>query len=292
MATSVNPTTAIGGQGVSYNGILWKKSAAGLQQLFKAPKVGPNYPPIVGVAVGPSNSELTPAPAGATDVYNVQFGPVGFDVVTPLECKLQFRLKQYSWAQAQAKLDDAETPGKTLLLDPGLGGESWIDAVEVIKFQGTCGLNGPAFANVGIQQFNAAFANKAVLRCNANCEVITSGWFPYFAVDDGRGGGGADDFSEFLTANTASSNNQIQFSTPLSNAAVVLGPITPEAIANATTHNVSGGLSMRFRICNGSNCSQSLPPEQPDSAVPIESGAGLSISALNPDGTPLADCDR
>ena len=83
----------------------------------------------------------------------------------------------------------------------------------------------PPFANVGIQQFNAAFANKAVLRCNANCEVITSGWFPYFAVDDGRGGGGADDFSEFLTANTASLNNKILFSTPLSNAAVVLGPI-------------------------------------------------------------------
>ena len=208
-ATSVNPTTAIGGQGVSYNGILWKKSAAGLQKLFTAPKVGPNYPPIVGVAVGPSNSELTAVPAVATDVYNVQFGPVGFDVVTPSACKLQFRLKQYSWAQAQAKLNSAETVGKTLLLDPGLGGESWIDAVEVTKFQGTCGLNGPAFANVGIQQFNAAFANKAVLRCNANCEVITSGWFPYFAVDDGRGGGGADDFSEFLTANTVSSNNQI-----------------------------------------------------------------------------------
>ena len=80
------------------------------------------------------------------------------------------------------------------------------------------------------------------------------------------------------------------FSNPLSNAAVVLGPITQEAIANATTHNVSGGLSIRFRICNGSDCSQSLPPEQPDSTVPIESGAGLSISALNPDGTPLADC--
>ena len=129
VATSQNPTTAINGNA---NGFLWRvDSQSSKTELFKAPKNSNNqYPPIVGVAVGPSSSNIVQTESGT--IHRVNFGPISVDVVTPAECSLKIQLHQRSWAQTQSALGSILS-GNDYQRDPGDGGESWVDVVEISK---------------------------------------------------------------------------------------------------------------------------------------------------------------
>ena len=296
VATSENPTTAINGNG---NGFLWRvNSPTSKTELFKAPKNSNNqYPPIVGVAVGPSSSNVVQTASGTT--HRVNFGPVGVDVVTRLACSLKIQLHQLSWSQVQAKLNPILlSSGNTYQKDPGDGGESWIDLINVSKLSaGDCGLPSDNAAAVGLSQFNDPTNSKAVVRCHQGdptCTVITEGNFPYSTPEDPRDSGREDDFSDFFTAQVVSEGNSgnrdIVFNAPLHNAAAFKGAvIPPAAVAAASAHNWTSGLSIRFTICStATNCTKFAEAELPNTP---ESGAGLSVSALDDNGVPITDCD-
>ena len=286
-ATSANPTMAIGGSN-KFNGILWRVTPTGVDPVFPAPKKNGSYPPIVGVAVAQSSSD------DATSVgtqHNVIFGPVAVDIVTPVPCTLKIKLVQLSWSEAKAKLNSVSSNQTNIYTrDPGLGGESWIDSVDVKEaddvLNNDCGLSPQTPAQVGLAQFNDPGPNKALLHCDGtDCSVTTIGNYPFFTVTDPRDSGTADDFSDFLTAQTQSDAKTIQFSTPLNNGAIVEGAINPDD-PDITSHNSSGGLSIRFRICKNQACTQFENAEaaNPEFPNPILSGAGLSIAAIDTNG--------
>ena len=295
-AASVDPENEISRTTtIDHNGTLRLITAAnGFSQIFAAPRVSNKFMPVVGVAVGPSNSEIVTSPAtGTATTHHVDFGPVSFDVTTPQSCSLGIQLRQLTAAQAATKLASAGSfSGNSYLPDPGSGGESWIDNVDVTVKGGNCGLNAATPARIVISQFNDASPNKAVIHCTgASCDVVTEGNFPYSAPDDDGNSGLPDNFSDFLTAAIDSENHNISFKTPLANAPIVQGDIDTE-IAQAPVFNATGGLSLRFDIC-GATCASSLPPETPN---PPMSGAGLSVTrlVLNAAGTAVVDrvnCD-
>ena len=129
VATSQNPTTAINGNGQRIP--VAGRRPVSKTELFKAPKDGNNlYPPIVGVAVGPSNRRSQT------------------DDGTCLQGELRAReLRRYYAERANFNSNSISSPGQTRrrnwtpqnragkyaheLSDPGNGGESWIDAVDV-----------------------------------------------------------------------------------------------------------------------------------------------------------------
>ena len=285
VATSVNASAGLGGS-AKFNGILWRVDAGPLTELARGPKVNGEFVPIVGVAVGPSVSlaaAVTTVPGEST---YVNFGPVAFDVSTPSGCSLSISLRQLSWPAAHAKLN---TVGSAkYLLDRGLGGESWVDDVDVtVVPPNTCGMSPTTPAVVGIAQFIENAPSRAVLHCTGNsCEVATQGNFPYSTPDDERDSALPDNFSDFLTARIDSTAARIVFANPLSNAAVVTGAIDSE-IAAATSHNATGGLSIRFRICANESCTAFAPAEVP---FPPTTGAGLSVTRLSESGIALGDC--
>ena len=288
-ATSVDPNAGLGGS-AKFNGILWRVGAAGATELTRGPKVNGVYVPIVGVAVGPSNATAPAVTTVAGETQYVNFGPVAFDVVTPLACSLSITLRQLTWPAAHAKLDplNAGFGSPKYLLDRGLGGESWVDDVDVVA-SGNCGLTASTPAVVGIAQYIENAPSRAVLHCTGNaCEVATQGNFPYSTPDDERDSALPDNFSDFLTAKIASTVAAIVFSNPLSNQAVVSGTIDATEIAAATTHNASAGLSIRFSICANASCTAFATAEFPNPPV---TGAGLSVTRLTDDGVALADCN-
>ena len=286
-ATSVDPSAGLGGQ-AKFNGILWRVGPSGATELARGAKVNGVYVPVVGVAVGPSAAS---APAFATapgQLQSVNFGPVTFRVETPAACSLTITLRQLSWSDAHAKLSSVNgslSPPK-YLLDRGLGGESWVDDVDVAP-NGDCGLAGSPRAFVFIAQYLNNAPSRAVLHCTGNaCQIATHGNFPYSQPDDEGDSALPDNFSDFLTAQISSVSAPIVFSNPLNNTAIVSGAIDDE-IANASSHNASGGLSLRFRICDNQACTTFKPAESPNPPI---TGAGLSVTRLDNNGQPLADC--
>jgi hypothetical protein len=223
----------------------------------------------------------------------VNFGPVSVDVVTPQACSLKFQLKQLSWVEVQGRLGGIVS-GNTYRRDPGDGGESWIDLVDISRAPGACGLSPSNEATVGLSQFNNPLSSKAVVHCHGGpCTVITEGNFPYSTPEDPRDSGREDDFSEFFTAQVVGEanlgNRDIVFNTPLHNAAAFKGAVIPQAAIDAASeHSWSSGLPIRFTICDNSNCTKSAEAEVPNTP---ESGAGLSVSAVNENGVPITDCD-
>lgn len=297
VATSVDPDAGVG-LGTGFNGILWKVDADGVTELARGQSVGELWMPIVGVAVSQSDSRpvavvTTP---GVTSYLN--FGPVTFDVRTPVACDLAISLRQLSWPQAHVKLASVNGPlgSDKYGLDPALGGESWVDDVDVRIASGTCDLSATP-ASVGIAQFVDNGPNRAVLHCDGNnwgniCQVSTESNFPYSTPDDERDSALPDNFSDFLTATIAPPSSSplggLLFDSPLSNDAVVIGTIDTGEIAAATTHSGSAGVPIKFRICANDACTEFAPAEQPD---PPLSGAGLALTRLRNDGVPLADCE-
>jgi hypothetical protein len=286
VATSVDPTAAINCTRAEHNGILRLIGpGTSVTELFRSPRSGGKCAPIVGVAVGPSDSQAVTTPIGTIQpgtIHRLNFGPVAFDVKTPQACRLSIQLRQLSWAQAQEKLDSVSPAN---LLDPGFGGESWIDNVVVTEVTpNACGVSPATPATVAIGQFNDNSQNRAVQLCHGDlCEVITISNYPFSTPDDSYNSGGADDFSNILTAIVPTTPDAIRilFSPPLNNAAVVQGAIDTGEIAAASRHNLSGGLSIRFRICANEACTMFLP---------AGTGARLSASKLNPQGVTVANC--
>jgi hypothetical protein len=287
-ATSVDPNAGVGGQ-AKFNGILWRVAATGVTELARGAKVNGAFVPIVGVAVGPSAATAPPIATVAGQSQTVNFGPVAFSVKTPAACSLSITLRQLSWVDAYGKLNDvnAGLPSEKYLLDRGAGGESWVDDVDVAP-TGDCGLTPTTPAFVFIAQFIDSAPSRAVLHCTANnCEIVTHGNFPYSQPDDEGDSALPDNFSDFLTANIASVSAPIVFSNPLNNGAIVSGAIDQAEINAASTHNSTGGLSIRFRICDNEACTTFKPAEFPNPPI---SGAGLSVTRLTDNGIALADC--
>ena len=284
VATSFNPTAGIGGTN-KFNGILWKVTSNGPEEVLRAPKATGSYPPIVGVAVGKSSSELVTTSTGTQHTAN--FGPLAFDVSTNFPCQVTLQFHQLSWSDVKTKLNSVSSAQNSstqnvYVRDPGLGGESWVDSVEVKEAEeGTCGLSDQAPVLVGLNQFNNPGPNKALLHCDGDdCTVTTLGNYPFFTFVDPRDSGTADDFSHFLTAQTVSPDKKILFNTPLSNDAIVQGAIDPND-PDITTHNANGGVSIRFRICSDASCKKF---DNAEPANPTLSGAGLSIAAIDANG--------
>jgi hypothetical protein len=297
VATSVDPDGGVAGE-AGFNGILWKVDGGGVVELARGPKVGDIWEPIVGVAVSASDSRPVPVATAPGVTHYLNFGPVAFDVRTPVACDLAISLRQLSWAQARVKLDSVNRPlgSDKYGLDPALGGESWADDVEVRIASGTCDLSATP-ATIGIAQFVDNGPNRAVLHCDGNawgneCAVATEGNFPYSTPDDERDSALPDNFSDFLTATIARPTEAplmgLLFSSPLSMDAVVTGPIDAGEIAAATRHSTSAGIPIKFRICANPECTEFAPAETPD---PPAIGAGLSITRLSDAGVPLADCE-
>ena len=288
VATSVDPNAGLGGS-AKFNGILWRVDGDGVaEEVTRGAKINGVFVPIVGVAVGPSTASAT-TPADTT--HYVNFGPVAFDVVTPDPCSLTVTLRQLTWVQAHAKIDPlnpappppASPPPPKYLLDRGLGGESWVDDVDVVP-SGNCG--SPVLA--GIAQYVDNAPSRAVLHCTGNdCTLATHGNYPYSTPEDERDSALPDNFSDFLTAKIASSVAPIVFASPLNNAAIVSGTIDSTEIGAASSHNASGGLSLRFRICANESCTAFATAEQPN---PPTTGAGLSVTRLTDSGVAVADC--
>ena len=289
VATSVNPNAGVGGTGAKLNGILWQVAGGVATELARGPKVNGEFVPIVGVAVGPSTSAPVAVTTVAGQTHTVNFGPVAFDVATPAACNVSISLRQLSWATANAKLNDVGSA--KYLLDRGLGGESWVDDVVVVDavVPNTCGMSPTTPAVVGIAQYIENAPSRAVLHCDGDdCDVATQGNFPYSTPDDERDSALPDNFSDFLTARIhLPAAAGIVFSTPLSNAAVVVDAIDQTEIDAATDHNASGGLSIRFRICANQSCTAFAPAEVP---FPPTTGAGLSVTRLDEDGLAIGDC--
>ena len=150
-------------------------------ELFKAPKDSNNLvPPIVGVAVGKSNSEVKTT---SGTFHKVNFGPLTVDITTPDACPLSIQLRQLSWADVEARLADAESAAGTsppinYSRVPANGGESWIDAVNVDGDEEDCGMSATSRAIAGLSQFNNGFVNKAVVKCDfdpLDCAAGTHG---------------------------------------------------------------------------------------------------------------------
>jgi len=121
---------------------------------------------------------------------------------------------------------------------------------------------------------------------------VTEGNFPYSTPDDPRDSGTEDDFSEFFTAQIDQGNSgdrDIVFSTPLNNEAAFKGAVVPQAAIDAASdHSWNSGLSIRFQICSNANCTTFADAEPPNTP---ETGAGLSVSAIDENGVPITDCD-
>jgi hypothetical protein len=284
VATSVNASAGLGGS-AKFNGILWRVDAGPLTELARGPKVNGEFVPIVGVAVGPSTATAPAVTTVPGSSQYVNFGPVAFDVQTPSPCNLSITLRQLTWPTAHAKLNSVGAA--KYLLDRGMGGESWVDDVDVVP-TGNCGMSATTPAVVGIAQYIENAPSRAVLHCTGNsCDVATQGNFPYSTPDDERDSALPDNFSDFLTARIDSTAARIVFAAPFSNNAVVTGAIDSE-IAAATSHNATGGLSIRFRICANESCTAFAPAEVP---FPPTTGAGLSVTRLhNESGVAIADC--
>ena len=288
VATSVDPNVGLGGS-AKFNGILWRVDGSAVSELARGPKVNGAFVPIVGVAVGPSAATAPAVTTVPGESQYVNFGPVAFDVATPAACTLSITLRQLSWVEAHAKIDpqNAGLTTPKYLLDRGLGGESWVDDVDVVA-SGNCGLSATTPAHVGIAQYIDNAPSRAVLHCTGTaCSLATQSNFPYSTPDDERDSALPDNFSDFLTAKIAAPGSSIVFSTPLSNAAIVNGSIDQAEIDAASTHTAAGGLSLRFRICANESCTEFAAAEQPN---PPATGAGLSVTRLTNSGVAVADC--
>ncbi len=281
-ATSVDPTQAL--KSVPRNGALWMSGRT--SPIYTAPKVTGEYPPIVGVAVGPSLARVVEGTPALT--HQFAFGPVFFEATTPSACALTVAFTQLSWAAAQARVDSVGGP-VTYGIDPPLGEESWVADFDVKVSGGSCG--SPVSYAISGYLSDAFTASRGVLECRTSgsgpsCEVQSTGDFPYGAVPgDATETGGSDNFgSDYLTALVGVDADPtavlVKFDTPLRNAALVVDPAnTPFSAASQNTFGAKTGVPFKFTLCTDPTCTTYAPPDVP--VYPI-SGAIIAVQPVSP----------
>lgn len=284
-ATSIDPTQAI--KQVPHNGELWLTGRT--SPLFVAPKVSGAYLPIVGVAVGPTDSSRTETTEATT--HQFAFGPTFFEATTPNKCALRVAFTQLTSAAAQARVDSVSGP-VNYRIDPPIGEESWVADFDVKVVSGKCGA--PVLYAISGYLSDAFGPSRGVLQCHVtgnttDCDVQTLGDLPFGAVPgDATDTGGSDNFgSDYLTAVVDEKPDSVLtgFSTPLRNDSIVRDPANPPFDA-AALNSFGGktGVPFKFTLCVDANCSQTAPPDVVNYPV---SGALLAVQpiAKAPDGT-------
>jgi hypothetical protein len=311
----------------SFNGILKRISSFGaVQELYRAPRdpVTNLYPPIIGVAVGPSSS----ATVTDTTPLEARFGPAIVTVITPHPCVLDLQLGGLTWTNGKHKIDSAVAnlggSGNNYVVDPSLGAESFLDNIAIKLNSQTpsndCAMTSTNRARVFISQYNDGSRNKTIVKCEDDnvpttstptdsCQVSIETSYPFTPnlPQDPTDVDIPTNFSEFLTAATVNAQGfgpAIRFSTPLND---IAGPSAVDAVLSslavfndalkqeivnrakfASVHSQSAGLAIRFRICATVACTKFNDAEE---ANPPASGSGLSITRFANDGSVLAMCD-
>lgn len=279
-ATSVDPAQSVS-EG-TYNGELWLTGRS--TPLFVAPQVEGGYPPIVGVAVGPTAARHTDA--AATTTHQFAFGPTFFEATTPNACTLRVAFTQLTWAAAQARVDSVSGP-VNFRIDPPMGEESWVADFDVKVESGSCGA--PVLYSIS-GYLPGAFTNtRGVLQCHvpgatATCDIQTLGDLPFGALPgDATDTGGSDNFgSDYLTAIVDEIPNAVLtgFGAPLRNDSLVTDPDHPPfAAAARNSFGPKRTVPFKFNLCVDATCKQSAPPDTVN--YPI-SGAVLAIQPVAP----------